>query len=151
MAAKHRFLILLVPIVLLQTLSAQTFSKNTMTDEQQIKALYERMYAAMVAKDEAVLREVHADDFVLIHMTGMRQSKDEYIRYILNGTLNYFSAETEDLQIDIHGDEATLTGHSRVNATVFGGGRHTWRLALDMRLRKEDDTWYFTRSEASTY
>ena len=25
---------------------------------------------------------------------------------------------------------ATLTGRSRVNAAVFGGGRHTWRLQL---------------------
>ena len=140
----------IVLILLATVVSAQTHNKQ-MNDEQAIRTLYERMYAAMVAKDEAVLREVHADDFVLIHMTGMCQPKTQYIRAIMDGTLNYFSAETENLHIDIHGDVATLTGHSCVNAAVFGGGCHTWRLSLSMRLRKENDTWRFTRSEASTY
>ena len=122
-----------------------------MTDEQQISSLYERMYTAMIAKDEAVLREVHTEDFVLVHMTGMHQKREQYIRAIMDGTLNYYSAETEDLQISFNGDEATLRGRSRVNAAVFGGGRHTWRLELLFRLRKEHGIWRFTRSEASTY
>ena len=122
-----------------------------MTDEQQISSLYERMYTAMIAKDEAVLREVHAEDFVLVHMTGMHQTREQYIRAIMDGTLNYYSAETEDLQISVNGDEATLRGRSRVNAAVFGGGRHTWRLELLFRLRKERGVWRFTCSEASTY
>ena len=123
----------------------------SMTDEQQISSLYERMYTAMIAKDEAVLREVHAEDFVLVHMTGMHQTREQYIRAIMDGTLNYYSAETEDLQISVNGDEATLRGRSRVNAAVFGGGRHTWRLELLFRLRKERGVWRFTCSEASTY
>ena len=122
-----------------------------MTEEQQISSLYERMYTAMIAKDEAVLREVHTEDFVLVHMTGMHQKREQYIRAIMDGTLNYYSAETEDLQISVNRDEATLRGRSRVNAAVFGGGRHTWRLELLFRLRKERGVWRFTCSEASTY
>lgn len=94
-------------------------------DRQQLAALYERMYKAMIAKDSTTLREVHADDFLLIHMTGMRQSKEAYIRAIMDGTLNYYSAQTEGLDITINGDTAVITGHSRVEAAVFGGGRHT--------------------------
>lgn len=123
----------------------------SMTEEQQISSLYERMYTAMIQKDEAVLREVHAEDFVLVHMTGMHQTREQYISAIMDGTLNYYSAETEDLQVTVNGDEATLRGRSRVNAAVFGGGRHTWRLELLFRLRKERGVWRFTRSEASTY
>ena len=123
----------------------------SMTEEQQISSLYERMYTAMIAKDEAVLREVHTEDFVLVHMTGMHQNREQYIRAIMDGTLNYYSAETEDLQISVNGDEATLRGRSRVNAAVFGGGRHTWRLELLFHLRKEHGIWRFTCSEASTY
>ena len=59
-----------------------------MDDKQKIEALYREMYEAMVAKDTATLNRVHADDFVLTHMTGMHQSKQEYIRAIANGTLN---------------------------------------------------------------
>ena len=120
-------------------------------DKQQLAALYERMYQAMIAKDSTVLDEVHADDFVLVHMTGMHQSKPVYIRAIMDGTLNYYSAVTEELDVDVDGDKAVITGHSRVEAAVFGGGRHTWPLSLRFEARKENGTWRFTRSQASTY
>ena len=120
-------------------------------DKQQLAALYERMYKAMIAKDSTVLDEVHADDFVLVHMTGMHQSKPVYIRAIMDGTLNYYSAVTEELDVDVDGDKAVITGHSRVEAAVFCGGRHTWPLSLRFEARKENGTWRFTRSQASTY
>lgn len=120
-------------------------------DKQQLVALYERMYKAMIAKDSTVLDEVHADDFVLVHMTGMHQSKPVYIRAIMDGTLNYYSAVTEELDVDVDGDKAVITGRSRVEAAVFGGGRHTWPLSLRFEARKENGTWRFTRSQASTY
>ena len=53
-----------------------------MTDKEQIEALYREMYEAMIAKDIATLNRIHADDFVLVHMTDMRQSKQEYINAI---------------------------------------------------------------------
>lgn len=99
-----------------------------MDDRQQIDQLYQEMYKAMVEKDSATLDRVHADEFVLVHMTGMRQSKREYIRAIMDGTLNYYSATHEQTDINIDGDSATLTGRSRVLAAVYGGGKHTWRL-----------------------
>ena len=120
-------------------------------DKQQLAALYESMYKAMIANDSAVLDEVHADDFVLMHMTGLRQSKSDYIHAIMDGTLNYYSAVTEALDIVINGDKAVITGHSRVEAAVFGGGRHTWPLSLRFEARKENGHWRFTRSQASTY
>ena len=90
-----------------------------MTDKELIEALYREMYKAMVEKDTATLNRVHADNFVLTHMTGMHQSKQEYIRAIANGTLNYYSAEHEQMDIKVDGNHATLTGRSRVNAAVM--------------------------------
>ena len=122
-----------------------------MTDKEQIEALYREMYEAMVRKDTATLNRVHADDFVLTHMTGMHQSKQVYIKSIANGTLNYYSAEHEQMDIKVEGNHATLIGRSRVNAAVFGGGRHTWRLQLSFQLVKKDDHWLFLSAIASTY
>ena len=68
------------------------------------------------------------DSFVLVHMTGMRQTRKEFIKSVLNGTLNYFSAEHEHLPVEINGDTAVLTGQSYVAAAVFGGGRSNWHL-----------------------
>lgn len=120
-------------------------------EKQQIRHLYETMYQAMVAKDTATLNRVHADDFVLVHMTGMHQSKQEYINAIADGTLNYYSAQHEQMDIQIDGDQASLTGRSRVTAAVFGGGRGTWRLQLRFKLVKREGQWLFTESRASTY
>ena len=105
----------------------------------------------MVAKDTATLNRVHADDFVLVHMSGMRQSKQQDLNAIADGTLNYYGAQHEQLDIAIDGDTATLTGRSRVTAAVFGGGRHTWSLQLHFKLAKRDGRWQFTESRASTY
>ena len=137
-------------ILILATLFAMNTQAQT-SDRQQIEQLYQEMYQAMVEKDTVTLNRVHADDFVLVHMTGMRQSKQEYINAIADGTLNYFSAEHEQMDIQIDGDTATLTGRSRVTAAVFGGGRGTWRLQLRFKLAKRDGRWQFTESRASTY
>ena len=122
-----------------------------MDDKEQITKLYHDMYAAMVAKDEAELKRVHDESFVLIHMTGMHQSKQEYIGAIMDGTLNYYSEQTDSLTIDIKDDTAVMTGRSRVAAAVFGGGRHTWRLALKFDVKKTDDGWKLTKAQASTW
>lgn len=122
-----------------------------MNDKEQILQLYREMYQAMVAKDTATLNRLHADDFVLVHMTGMRQSKAAYIRTIADGTLNYYSATHEQMEVRVDGDTATLIGRSRVNAAVFGGGRHTWPLQLRFRLVKREGRWLLTESKASTY
>lgn len=122
-----------------------------MNDEAKLRQLYEDMYAAMVSKDEAELDRVHDESFVLEHMTGIRQDKKTYIRAILNGTLNYYSEVTENLSVQVNGDDATMTGRSRVSAAVFGGGKHTWRLQLFFHAKKTENGWKLTKAEASTW
>ena len=136
--------------ILILSITAMNAQAQT-SDKQQIEQLYHEMYQAMVEKDTATLNRVHADEFVLVHMTGMRQSKQEYINAIADGTLNYFAAQHEQMDISIDGDTATLTGRSRVTAAVFGGGRGTWRLQLRFKLVKRDGHWLFSESRASTY
>lgn len=122
-----------------------------MTEEQRIVKLYKEMYTAMMKKNRAELERIHDDSFFIVHMTGMRQSKSEYIDAIMNGTMNYYGVEHEEARLAVNGDTAALTGRSRVNAAVFGGGKHTWRLQLDMRLVKNNGEWKFTSAGASTY
>ena len=122
-----------------------------MDDKEQIIAAYKEMYRAMIAKDEAGLDAVLDDSFVLVHMTGMRQPKKEFIKAVLNGTLNYYSAEHENMPVEINGDTAVLTGQSYVTAAVFGGGRSNWHLQQKCSMKKTDAGWKITRSVASTY
>ena len=122
-----------------------------MSDKEKIIKLYEEMYRAMINKDRTELERIHDDSFALIHMTGMKQSKSEYISAIINGTLNYYSAVHGDVEVKVNGDTASLTGKSKVTAAVFGGGRSTWRLQLDLELIRKNGEWYFTLARASAY
>lgn len=120
-------------------------------EKKAIVALYEKMYRAMMAKDTSALGSLLTDDSILIHMTGHRQSRKEYLDEIASGVLNYYSVETDSINITIEGNSAHMIGRSRVNAAVYGGGRHTWRLQMDSRLIKTDEGWKISLSKASTY
>ena len=122
-----------------------------MSDEEQIKELYLRYWQYMINKDADGLRSLQADDYYLRHMTGMKQSREVFIRGLLDGTFNYYSAEHDGIEVKIEGDTAVMTGKSRVAAAVYGGGKGNWRLKGDFTLRRENGTWKLTSSKASTY
>ena len=122
-----------------------------MKENERLENCYRRMYEGMVGKDRSLLSEVLDDSFVLVHMTGMRQDKEAFIRAVEDGTLQYFSADHQHIQGEIHGDQAELLGQSKVSAAVFGGGRHTWRLQLKLKLHQTGGQWKITEARASTY
>ena len=122
-----------------------------MNDKEKIENCYRQMYLGMIQKDRNVLSEVLDDSFVLVHMTGMRQSKAAFIQAVEDGTLNYYSANHQRMEANVSGDQAELIGQSAVNAAVFGGGPHTWRLQLKLKLVQRAGSWRITEAKASTY
>lgn len=122
-----------------------------MTDEEQIKELYIRYWQYMIDKDADGLNSLQTDDYYLMHMTGVKQSREVFIRGLLDGTFNYYSAEHDSIDVNITGDTAVMVGKSRVVAAVYGGGKGSWRLQGDFTLRKENGAWKLTSSRASTY
>lgn len=125
---------------------------ETKEAEQQITMLYERMYRLMIQKDVKSLGTMLSDDFELVHMTGMHQPKAVYLKAIADGTLNYYKSETENIIFDsITDNKAVITGQSRVNAAVFGGGKYTWPLQLRISLEQRNGQWIMTKAVASTY
>ena len=121
------------------------------TNKQQIETLYKQMYKAMIDKDIPALDTILDDGSVLVHMTGNRQKKSDYLCEIENGTLNYYSVQDEEIIIEVDGEKATMTGRSRVTAAVYGGNRHTWRLQIESTLVKKNGRWLFVEQRASTY
>ena len=122
-----------------------------MNENEAIKEIYRQYWRYMIGKDEKGLRSLMSEDYYLLHMTGTRQTADEFISGLMNGTFNYYSAQHDRIEVTIDGDRATLTGKSRVVAAVYGGGRNSWRLQGDFTLRKEHGSWKLTSSRASTY
>ena len=122
-----------------------------MREEDKIKEMYIKYWRCMIDKDADGLRKLMSDDYYLMHMTGVRQSRETFLKGLMGGTFNYYSADHDDISVKIKGDSAEMTGKSRVLAAVYGGGKNWWRLQGDFTLRKESGEWRFTSSEASTY
>ena len=122
-----------------------------MSDKAQLVMLYENMYQFMIQKDIDKLAEILSDEFALHHMTGMVQKKQEFLQAVRQGTLNYFSAVHEKVDVQITGEHALIIGDSLVLAAVFGGGRHTWQLRQTISCKKENGAWFMEKSVASVY
>ncbi len=117
----------------------------------ELENAYRQMYRGMTEKNRELLGDVLSDSFTLTHMTGMRQSKEAFMRAVEDGTLNYYSTSHQQFQQEVHGDMAEFTGQSIVSAAVFGGERHTWRLRLDCKARKYGGNWKIIEARASTW
>ena len=123
----------------------------SMDEKELIRGLYKKYWRYMIDKDAEGLRSLMAGDYYLLHMTGLKQSAEVFLRGLLDGTFNYYSAEHDSIDVEINGDRASMTGRNRVVAAVYGGRKSSWRLQGDFTLRKEEGVWRFTSSRASTY
>jgi len=122
-----------------------------MNDEEIIKELYIKLCNASIEKDINTLTKILADDYVLIHMTGKRQSKKDYINSVLNGELKYYESIHESIRVNINNNEAILTGKTKTLASPFGLSKTCWNLRQDILLKKEKDNWIIKQSQASSY
>lgn len=122
-----------------------------MDNTELIRSLYREYWRCMVKKDVNGLHSMMTDDYYLLHMTGVKQSAEAFLKGLLDRTFNYFAAEHDSIEVTVAGDQASMIGKSRVLAAVYGGGKHSWRLRGDFSLRKEEGCWRFSSSRASTY
>ena len=121
-------------------------------EQEVIRALYRQYWQYMIEKNLAGLRAILAEDYSLTHMTGLRQSREEFLAQLQSGTFNYYAAQHDGIEVTIRGEKsAAMIGKSRVLAAVYGGGKHSWKLRGDFTLRKEHGSWKLTGSRASTY
>ena len=122
-----------------------------MDDEEWIRGLYREYWRCMIEKDADGLRSMMAEDYTLLHMTGVKQSAETFLKGLQDGTFRYYAADHDSIEVTVTGDRASMIGKSRVLAAVYGGGKHSWRLRGDFTLRKEKGRWKLSSSSASTY
>ena len=116
-----------------------------------IKKLYIDLCNASINKDLEELDSILFDDYILVHMTEMRQSKEEYIKSVKNGELLYFDAKHESIEVNINCDEATIIGKTKTLASPFGSSKSWWNLRQDLKAKKVNGKWVITYAKASTY
>ena len=122
-----------------------------MSDKDEIIACYKAMYDGECRKDTEYMAQYLDESYLLVHMTGVRMNREEFFEAIKDGTLNYYRYTHEAMDVKVEGNKAMLTGDTRVEAAVYGGGKHIWPLRLVCSFIKKEGVWKMTKSVASTY
>lgn len=122
-----------------------------MSDKELVQKLYIDLCEASINKDLDKLDKVLSDDYILVHMTDMKQSKEDYKESVKTGELTYFESKHESIEVTINGDEATIIGKTKTLASPFGLSKTWWNLRQDLKAKKIDGKWILTYSKASSY
>jgi len=121
------------------------------TDTEIIKKLYVDLCESSIKKDIERINELLSDDYILIHMTGMKQSKSDYINSVISGELKYYDAIHESIEVKLDNDIAYIIGKTKTLASPFGMNKSWWRLKQEMVVKKENGRWTIISSKASMY
>ena len=69
------------------------------TEEREVYSAYEAINKAMIEKDKAAMERYFDKKLTFTHMSGKKQTREEFIGEIMDGTLNYFKVDTKDYSI----------------------------------------------------
>lgn len=114
---------------------------NSLTKEE-FSLLYQaaRYCQAMTDKDIDTMREIVSEDMIFVHMSGMRQTREEYFADVADGSLTYYTIGMVDPVIEIDGDQAIVTYTSILNANAYGA-RGTFRMKGSHHYEKRGGVW----------
>ena len=121
-----------------------TFSKEGISMEQrkkEIEQFLDNWNAAMIAADTARLGSMMDDGIILRHITGMTQTKREWLEEVGSGSMEYHKIEKRDVVVTSNDNgSASVSFTSIITATIWGS-YGTWTLSGTMRLVKRSGRW----------
>ncbi|MGG3693737.1 nuclear transport factor 2 family protein [Heyndrickxia ginsengihumi] len=109
-------------------------------DQQKILETYQRIDEAMVKKDTDTLDNILDDGYVLVHMTGYHQKKQEWLEQIENEQMKYFKTVPQKTTITVDGNTAILICDTKIDARIYGF-RTTWSMKMEMYFEKRGEDW----------
>ena len=78
-----------------------------MTDDRElIREMYRKYWRCMIEKDADGLRSLMAENYSLLHMTGVKQSAEVFLKGLMDGTFNYYSADHDSIEVTLNGSSA---------------------------------------------
>ena len=124
-----------------------TFSKEEVSMEQlkkEIEHFLDEWNDAMIAADTVRLGAMMDDGIILRHITGMTQTKREWLEEVASGSMKYHKIEKRDVVVTSNSDgSASVSFTSVITATIWGS-YGTWTLSGTMRLVKRNGRWIRT-------
>jgi hypothetical protein len=83
--------------------------------QQEIRALEDRRYQAMVSADASTLEELLGDGLVYTHAHAGVETKAEFIEAVTSRKAGYQRIERPQETIQIYGDTAVVTGEAHIH------------------------------------
>lgn len=121
--------------------------KKLNTSQEEVLETFKEFLEAMIEKDDEKLYEIMDDNYILTHMSGKRQTKEEYITEIMDGTLNYYKSKIIHPQISIiNQTHARLIADVELDAKVYGI-KGTWTMNSEVFMKKIDNKWFLNQWE----
>jgi len=84
------------------------------SEEKEVYSAYKTINKAMIEKDRVSMERYFDKNLTFTHMSGKKQTREEFIGEIMDGTLNYFKVDTKDYSIRVDSDSA----HMKVTHTL---------------------------------
>ncbi|MEJ6348548.1 nuclear transport factor 2 family protein [Holzapfeliella sp. He02] len=109
-----------------------------MNIHEQAKQLYRDLYQGMVNQNINLLNARLADNFVLEHMTGIKQAKQDWLQAIETGQMRYYRAQEDQVSIKVTDDSLILIGRSIVDAKIYGF-RADWHLQMTLTFSQNKE------------
>lgn len=110
------------------------------TEEKEVYSTYEAINNAMIKKDRAAMERYFDKNLTFTHMSGKKQTREEFIGEIMDRTLNYFKVDTKDYSISVNGDTALMKVTHTLTAKVYGISG-SWTLGGENTYKKRDGIW----------
>ncbi len=110
------------------------------TEEKEVYATYVAINNAMIEKDRTAMELYFDENLTFTHMSGKKQTREEFIGEIMDGTLNYFKVDTKDYSIRVDGDTAHMKVTHTLTAKVYGISG-SWTMSGENTYIKREGIW----------
>lgn len=108
--------------------------------EQAAMETYREQTRAMVEQDIQTLERTMDDALILRHMSGVTQTKSEWLKDIEDEEMRYYSIDIQNLSAEVQDDVVVVHHTSVIDARIYGG-RGTWTLTGDSYYANRNGRW----------
>lgn len=120
------------------------------TDEQSAILVCRQQIQALIDQDFDKLKQMISPDAVFEHITGVTQTRDDWLAQVKLGRMQYFNSREEAIDVSIDGDTAIVISHNQLTARIYGM-RQTWALATTTTLIKQQGVWLIIKTKSRLY
>ncbi len=113
-----------------------------MNHENEILALADKRFAAMIAADLGALEPMVHEELLYTHSSGITDTKASWLDSMRSGKVKYRSARCSERKVRVVNDVALVNGKAHIEADI-GGEPRTLKLLFLNAWAKTPQGWKF--------